>query len=218
MGRPPKSAHTSGMSEAGEAWFTLDQFHDRAQRVLDCRIAQREDLATLGTQIHVLLSVQQGRHQVTWEAAGEEEIESAAVRIRPLFLKDETVFHAKVMNALLHLTQQGPDSHRALLREGKKAWAGHKGGYRWKMTSAIVDGPPLMGRMLSDREIARDFMYGDLVHADPDARARLKHVPMEDRLWAAASWITDAIKLTETTRRIIIDLIDAGALASRPSS
>lgn len=202
---------------ASKHWFTIDEFRDRAERVLSSRIAQREDLATIGSTMQLLLSAQQGRHQISFEYPPIEDIESAAARIRPLFLERDPVFHGKVANAISGLAQGAPDEQRAVIKVCKKAWVAHEGSSRWQMISSRVEGPPLMDRMRTDREIARDFIYGDLVHADAEARARLRHIPMEDRLLATTTWITDAIRLAEATRRLIIDLTDAGSLSPRPS-
>lgn len=54
------------------------------------------------------------------------------------------------------------------------------------------------------------------MHADAEARLRLRNVPREERLLAALSWVGDVITLTQATKQAIVDLQDAGCLAARP--
>jgi hypothetical protein len=68
----------------------------------------------------------------------------------------------------------------------------------------------------TDRQIARDFLYGDLVHADAEARRRLRIVPYDERLLAAVVWVAKAIRLTQATKQLIIDLEDGGYPAPQP--
>ncbi len=69
--------------------------------------------------------------------------------------------------------------------------------------------------MRTDRQIARDFLYGKLVHADPEARQRLRSVPENEQLLAAVVWVADATRLTQATKQLIIDLQDGGYFTSR---
>lgn len=45
------------------------------------------------------------------------------------------------------------------------------------------------------------------MHADPEARKRLRHISEDERLFAAVVWVADATKLA--TEQLIIDLTDA---------
>lgn len=120
------------------------------------------------------------------------------------------------MKAISGLARDHPSDHQAVIRPLRDAWRSFEKNHRWSLGVATeVSG--LDGAMRTDRQIARDFLYGGLVHADPDARQRLTDVSVEDRLIAAVVWVTDTIRLTEATRRLILDLKDAGALAPRPS-
>lgn len=203
------------MSETARSWFYIDEFQYRAAMVLDLRIAKREDLATIGTQMQVLVASQQGRHRISMDYPPEDDIELAATRIRPLFNQDDPVYHGHVMKGIGYLAQAAPQPQRDFIKLGRKAWAAHDRSTRWSL--AVSEGGHDFSKMRTDREIARDFIYADLVHADAEARARLRLIPRSERLLAATTWVTDAIKLTEVTRRLIIDLTDAGCLAARSS-
>lgn len=200
-------------------WFTIDAFSERAARILSSDIARRQDLATMGTQLKFVSSgTSDGR--TSWrmdrEVPPEAETESAFTRIRPIFLQGDPVFHGMVMTAIGGLTREAPSHQKAATRAVRDAWRSFEKSNRWSMGVA-TEASGLEGAMRTDRQIARDFLYGDLVHAEADAQRRLAGVSREDRLIAAVPWVSDAIHLTEATRRLILDLKDAGVLTPRPS-
>jgi hypothetical protein len=182
---PPLTRRTWGVvtdrasTLASEWWSILDEFLDRAERVLSCELARREDLATVGTSGKFIASLTEGQ-PVVWSIERshppESDVESAATRVRPLFLKDERVQHGRVTNALGALAAGAPEPQRELVRSLKRAWKQHETGYRWALGSTRSGGS---GEMRNDRQIARDFLYGHLVHADADARQRLRGIPEE---------------------------------------
>ncbi len=205
------------VTQASGWWVTLDQFLDRAERVLSCELARREDLATVGTSGKFIASLAKGQ-PVVWSMERshppESDVESAAARLRPLFLQDERVQYGRVTNALGALAQGAPEPQRELVKLLKKAWEQHETGYRWAIGSTRSGGSR---EMRNDRQIARDFLYGDLMHADAAARQRLRGVPQGERLVAATAWAADAIKLTLATKQLVVDLRDGGYLSPRPS-
>jgi hypothetical protein len=204
-------------SQLGTWWFTIDEFLDRAERVLTSEIARNEDLATVGTTFNIIASIVDGdvRHRIEYEIPREADIESAATRVRPLYLEQDPVFHGKVINAIGGLAQPAPDEQRALVKMLKKAWKRQEDNYRWSMGASRTPGDR-SGQLRTDRQIARDFLYGDLVHADPEARARIRYIPQSERLLAAVVWVADATRLTLATKQLIVDLRDAGSLTPRP--
>lgn len=202
---------------ASDCWRCVDLFLERADLVLDSELVRREDLATLGSTMKLIASVEDGSTSWRRDQAVPPDyyVESAATRVRPFFNNDDPVFHGRVTNALLNLlTDTTPAEVKQVLRSLKKAWAKDEDNYRWSMGVAIAGDPP--GQMLTDRQIARDWLYADLVHADADARQRIRHIPREHRLLAATSWVTDIATLTQATKQTYIDLRDAGCLTPRP--
>ncbi len=125
-------------TQASGWWLTLDQFLDRAERVLSCELARREDLATVGTSGKFVASLAEGQ-PVVWSMERshplESDVESAATRLRPLFLQDERVQYGRVTNALDALAQGAPEPQRELVKLLKKAWKQHETGYRWAIGS-----------------------------------------------------------------------------------
>lgn len=82
------------------ARWRLGLFRERADIVLSCDLARRIDLATLGTQMTLLLT-EEGTGSIALRGLPpESEIEVAATRLRPIFLQDDEVHHGKVLGAL----------------------------------------------------------------------------------------------------------------------
>ena len=205
------------VTQASGWWVPLDQFLDRAERVLSCELARREDLATVGTSGKFIASLAEAN---PWCGPWSEVTPRSPTSSRqqhvsgPLFRQDERVQHGRVTNALGALAQGAPEPQRELVKLLKKAWKQHDTGYRWSLGSTRNGGS---GEMRNDRQIAHDFLYGDLVHAADDARQRLRGVPQGARLVAATAWAADAIKLTLATKQLVVDLRDGGYLSPRPS-
>lgn len=198
-------------------WFLVDQFLDRAARVLDSEIARRDDLATVGTTMKIIASVSAGvtSFQLARERPPVADIESAAARVRPLFARDDAVFHENVTGAIGALAQNAPAETLEVVKTVRKAWQEVEGASRWEVASSLSPLPDAE-RSRTDRQIARDFLYGDLVHADPKARQRLIGISPDERLMAAVVWVADATRLTLATKQLIIDLRDGGYLTPRP--
>lgn len=197
-------------------WFTLDEFMDRAAIVLNSEIARTQDLATAGSTMQLIASVKDGSTswRIQYEQPPETQIESAVARARPLFLEKDPVFHDKITKALGGLIRDGaPEQAQATVKALKKGWQGHDKSHRWSL--AVSANTVLNGQWRTDRQIAHDFIYGELLHANADARQRLKHVPIDERLRAALVWVADATRLTQATKQLYVDLEDAGYLITR---
>jgi hypothetical protein len=207
-----------GAGLVSQWWFTIDEFMDRAERVLSSEIARREDLATVGTTMKLIGSLSEGA--TSWRTERdhppEAHIESAATRVRPLFLENDSVFHGKVTTAIGGLARGAPEEIKQVIKALKKAWRSDEEGYRWSFGVGGAGVAPEHGRLRTDRQIARDFLYGKLVHADPEARQRLRFVPEDEQLLAAVVWAADATRLTQATKKLIIDLRDGGYFTPRP--
>ena len=167
------------VTQASEWWVTLDQFLDRAERVLSCELARREDLATVGTSGKFIASLAEGQ-PVVWSMERshppESDVESAAARLRPLFLQDERVQHGRVTNAL-GAQGTGAGSTGATTRTRQVAEECVEAARYWLPLVTWKYPQRRVGRVRNDRQIAHDFLYDDLVHAADDARQRLRGVP-----------------------------------------
>lgn len=180
---------------------------------MDSAISRRVDVATLGTSMHILGVV--GRpdlHQIGWDQPPMEAIEQAAIRLRPIFLENEEVFYNKIMNGLAYLAQEAPTESRQVIIEVKAAWKELTRGMYWSLAVAADAKDRDESPMRTDREIALDWLYGDLVHADPQRRDRLKNIPHHYRVLAGLLWAKDGILLTRATQQLIADLDNLGQL------
>lgn len=104
---------------------------------------------------------------VSQELPAEEPLESLASRCRPFVLEKEKVHYRKVLNALGYFTRDDGEL-REFVANQREHWdrldrkVREPLGY---MTNVVPLGEPF-GEMLNDRELAYQWLYGDLVHAD----------------------------------------------------
>jgi hypothetical protein len=202
-------------SEFGpEAWDRLRRFQERAAAVAASELAQRVDLATLGSTMKILVRV--GEPQVEWtrEMPSEAVIEQAAARVRPIVLTEDSVYWGKVTSALGYLTKNSSQMSKDLVKAIKEAWTAFDEQRTWAMEVRKIDDPTETSGVLWDRDIAKSWLYGDLVHADPAAQDKIRLISSDDRLWAGLLWVKDAVLLIRATQQTIIDLEDSGELVS----
>lgn len=198
------------------AWSRLREFQDRARAVMDTAIACRADVASLGSTIRIIVAVGQlGMTRLEQDQPPVAEVVEAAVRLRPLFLDREEIHHMKVMHALGLLTRSAAPANREVVAKLKKAWGGFPSTRYWDVATARGTGDLDSAPLRSDRQVAADWLYGDLVHADPERRRRIQHLSEGDRLMAGLLWVKDGILLTRATQQLIIDLETAGELKPR---
>jgi len=185
-----------------------------AERVLFCELARREDLATVGTSGKFIASLAEGQ-PVVWSMERshppESDVESAAARLRPLFLQDERVQYGRVTNALGALAQGAPEPQRELVKLLKKAWEQHETGYRWAIGSTRSGGS---GKIVRSPTTSCTATWCTPT-TTPDSGYGA--YPRGERLVAATAWAADAIKLTLATQQLVVDLRDGGYLSPRPS-
>lgn len=182
---------------------------------MDSKIAQRADVATLGSTMNVIFTVNRpGLARIEREHPLVEEIEQGATRVRPLFLEREEVHHMKVLKALGLLSKDAGPPHTEVVKQLRQAWKDFPTSSRWGLAVASAADDAGEAPFRSDRAIAWDWLYGDLLHADPDRRQRLRHVPESERIMAGLLWVKDAVLLTMATQHLITDLEEAGGLRS----
>jgi hypothetical protein len=191
------------------ARWRLGLFRERADIVLSCDLARRIDLATLGTQMTLLLT-EEGTGSIALRGLPpESEIEVAATRLRPIFLQDDEVHHGKVLGALGLLA---PAQEHPSIKALRGHWKDLPNSRYWSIATSrgVPTGEAASHR--TDREIAGDWLYGHLVHHDPARRERVKHVPHTARVQAGLLWAKDGILLTAATLRYLDCLHEARSL------
>ncbi len=193
------------------AWASLQEFQSRASEVLDCAVARRADVATLGTSMTILFRREEPGHaQLVREHLPQAELTEAAGFLRPFFLARDPVYHGKITKALKLLTRSSESAVREKVERLGAAWQQLPRGTYWSM--AVATGSDGATPMLTDRRIADDWLYGHFLHHDVERRERIRHVPVGDRLLAATLWVKDGVLLTAATQRLIVELEEHGHL------
>lgn len=184
----------------------IDEFLELAAHVRRSELAQRLDLATLGQRWR--LSIGRAglgdiglRDQVT-----EMELEQAALRLRPAMLSDEYVYAPKV---LIELGRRIHDERwrRERLKPLRRAWVDFDKTMYWSAAATSADATQ-EAPMRSDRQIAKDHLYGNLHHRDPDRRRRIQLLSEGTLNLATILYVKDGLLLCEATSRFIVDALD----------
>lgn len=195
------------------AWKRLRRFRSRAKRIADTDIARRADLATLGTTLQVMTRVGTPWATIFQEHPPEAEIITGATLLRPVFLKEEDVYHHNVISALGFLVRDRSPEAKKAVANCKETWKAATRSSYWAFEAAL--GENLEDRMPQtwDRDIAKDWLVADIVHDDEDAQHRLRLVSETDKILAGLLWVKDGILLVRGTDQLIVDLEDKGELA-----
>ncbi|MEV5835762.1 hypothetical protein [Nocardia sp. NPDC052112] len=152
-------------------------------------------------------------HLFVQELPAEELLESLAARIRPLLLDSESLFYAKVLNALGRLVAASDIAEVAEpISWWKKEWRKHysPNGESGMAYSVITEQGPV-----TDRKLMELWLYGDLIHSDDIAGDALG-LGIELRYQAAAGIVVRIAELVERTLHLILILVDDGALTVNP--
>jgi hypothetical protein len=148
----------------------------------------------------VMVDAKNGTETLVQHVPPEEQVESAAARLRPLILNDDPTFYAKFFNAIgFFLNQaQAPEQLMAQLRGFKTEWAAVQPksddlrGYEVRRT-----GPGSGGEeRVSDNELAFGWLYGDVVHADADRLAKTRSFGVVERFRPAVPVVARIMVLT----------------------
>lgn len=195
----------------------LKSFVLRARRIRAHSLARDARLlVTLqNPRFRVLLTPTTGEMKVVLDLPPEEQIESAAARVRPLILKEEDTYHAKVMNALLFFGRKSNLSQHDIkvLRQWKKEWASvNPKGKSLGFYEVRVQQPGKAEARISDNALAFSWIYGDVVHADAARREEGRIYGVEERFRAAIPVVVRLMMLAMVTLTITEQLNERGVL------
>lgn len=195
----------------------LKAFVLRARRIRAHSLAKDGRLlVTLQSpQFKVVVTPTTGETKVVVDLPPEEQIESAAARVRPLILNDEDTYHAKVMNALLFFGRKSNLSEREMqvLRRWKKEWASvNPKGKSLGFYEVRVQQPGKAEVRISDNALAFSWIYGDVVHADSSRREEGRTYGVEERFRAAIPVVVRLMTLAMVTLTITEQLNTRGVL------
>lgn len=197
--------------------LALQAFVLRARRVPGHSLAadMKELIRLQNPTFRILYIPSTGEQRITIPIPNEEQIKSAAARLRPLLLEREVAYHGKVMAALLYFARQGsaPEEIVSMLRELKRRWSAIKPNGKNLLFYEVhqKQGDEAATR-ISDNELAFAWIYGDVVHADAERRAATERYGVLERFRAAVPVIALFMLHTIFTLSLVERLVKAGAL------
>ncbi|KAB2587796.1 hypothetical protein F5983_35925 [Streptomyces arboris] len=165
----------------------LEAFVLRARRVEAHSLAvDKAALMSLaGAQMHITIK---GDGSVEWrqDLPPEEQVESAAARVRPLLLQQEACYYNKALKALNHFDRSPQNTD--WIRQVRRVWqarvvetATREAGYQSMVTDTVTG----ESAELDDLKLALAWIYGDVVHHDTVRRQEAGLLGLQERFRAA---------------------------------
>lgn len=144
----------------------------------------------------------------------EEQVESLAARVRPLMLSDLN-FRA-VLNAVGLLSKDAPDplvkTHLDAIRTmWNKLMLDNEALSGYSVSVGSTDQPDF-SQSLTDTALAKAWIYGDVVHADPDRLAASAEFGVAERFRAAVGLVARVAVCASQLLEVVNALIKAGVL------
>lgn len=201
------------MTADGErARRAIAAFGERAAAVMATAAAQREDLATLGSTMKILMRLGQREHRIERSHLPELELVQAAVTIRPVMLQKEPVHLGKALSAVSQSMPTAPPGVGEWLRGVRRQVNRSLSASRWVVMVA-APGEPQATR-LTDVQIAELWFDAHLWHNDLDKQWMLRHIGRDECLICATVWVSDRILIVRAVQQLIADLRAAALLAA----
>lgn len=160
---------------------TLDAFVRRARRVEAHTLMADRDRFIMWAHGSAQLSLGGGTGELRYDVPPEEAFESLAARVRPLLLEQDGIHFSRVLAAIGAFGRDDPEVMRArevLQRTWQRITGTSIVGFA---ISEPVDGAPLV----HDVDLAHGWLYGDLVHANPDVPEGVLNATLNQRYFAA---------------------------------
>ena len=179
--------------------------------------ARRVELHSLAADRVALLELSQNTHTIqvdratgqAWEVENlppEEQVESAAARVRPFLLQREPIHHGKVMDAVSGLLARTSDGELASQVDRLR--------HHWSQINSrskeihafgmqIQDAAGITHEPIPDNELAFGWIYGDTVHADTDRLVATRSYGVKNRYRAAVPLVARLFVLTIQTLNLI---------------
>lgn len=149
---------------------TLRLFRRRAELLLECELARRDDAMTLGTTLGVDLVAGENNRMVfsglRMTVPPREQVGYAITLIRPFTLQRDHLAWTKILDALDACCPQTDTSASLHLADLRAAWDGYPYRRARYQVAPISPGGPGPRLDLWDDEISHMLLYGDLVHGD----------------------------------------------------
>lgn len=199
---------------------TLRRFVVRARRVQAHSMVQDGDTLLQHSRGSLVYRVDgSGRAAITRDLPTDEEVfESLASRVRPLTVRSEPIYFAKVFDAIEHLIQNTSvhDDEQERVTDLRGAWLACEiqgtQAQAYYAQSASLDGSDASS-MVSDTQLAAAWLYADLVHSDATGpKQEALAFSLRERYSAAVRLFSHLALLTVATLRLVESLRDAGVL------
>ncbi|MFE4501703.1 hypothetical protein ACFRFQ_17765 [Rhodococcus sp. NPDC056743] len=193
----------------------IDAYLGAANQVLNCSLAKREELETLGQSFTITPNLA-GSPERPWRIAvdrpHEEEIEAAAARLRKIMVaQEEDVYLGKILKIIGRYTDV--EARENWVSPILQMWDGFTDMHYFSAGGIpISEGEGATFPLLKDRQIAIDWLYGELLHYDVERRERIKHVGEETKFQAGLLWAKDSIILVWSVKNLIVALQDSSRL------
>jgi hypothetical protein len=143
----------------------------------------------------------------------EEQVESAAARVRPLILQDDPVHYSKVMSALGYFSKDSPDKQlRDDVASVRSDWNRVQPRGKGILGAAvqIEDAEGNKSEFISDMELGFAYIYGDVVHNDADRLLATEMHGIKERFKAAAPLVALIMVLAKVTLNLTRSMREAG--------
>lgn len=196
----------------------LEAFVVRARRVeAHSLAADKDELHRLATaNFDVTDKAESGEATLRRTFPPEEQVESAAARVRPFVLNRDPIHHAKVTAALGAFTGTN-DLAIAEVSKAKGWWKAidprseHVRGYALQRTT--VEG---VSDYVSDNVLAFAWIYGDTIDADERSLVRAAPFDVDDRFRAAVPLVAGIMIRVIGMLRMVEQFIKAGLVQLPP--
>jgi hypothetical protein len=171
-------------------WFVI-----RARRVEEHSLAQdkKRMLEWASSTFTFSQAQDEPTASVRWHLPPEEPLDSLAARCRPFILNNDSVYWAKVTNAIGYfLRDQDAEDLAAHVQNQRSSWRKldkDTPGDLGYQSQTGQDGQDL-GELVGSKTLAYAWLYGDLVHADVASPDRIGEHDIDDRYRAGAILIT----------------------------
>ena len=179
---------------------TLEAFVMRARRIEAHSICADAEALVKLAQLQLDLEHVPGEGAFLVRAVPpEEQIESAAARIRPLLLQDHGIHYSRVLGSLKFFLKDDV-ALSEVLKSIRAEWMRIKDGtdlLGMKMFAAAHEDDQLSAA--SDLELAFAYFYGDVVHHDASRRSSTAAFGVKHRYQMAASVVARVVVLTLST-------------------
>lgn len=190
----------------------LTTFVMRARRVAEHSLAKDHELLRDLAERRIKLRFEPGATFIIERRPAEEQLESAAARVRPLILQRESTYWSKVLSALGYFARHDNDA-MSTIAEFRRAWraTSEKDGTAATYVQ-MRDAQGNETRLISDLELAYAYIYGDVIHHDEDRIAGVVGFDIQERFHEAAPLIGRMVALTISTLNFTRHLVDSGVI------